>query len=76
MRIAVTGATGFLGKYLVKYLLNCSYELIVIARPEENAKKFFPENVLVFENYYSNNDLLLAFNNVDTVIEHYGDKLK
>ena len=68
MRIAVTGATGFLGKYLVKHLINCSYDVLVIARPEEDAKECFPFKVPIFESNYSPENLLKAFNGIETVI--------
>ena len=32
MKVAITGATGFLGKYLVSYLLENLYDVLVIAR--------------------------------------------
>ena len=32
MKVAITGATGFLGRYLVSYLLDNLYDVLIITR--------------------------------------------
>ncbi|MEA2042894.1 MAG: NAD(P)-dependent oxidoreductase [Bacteroidota bacterium] len=68
MKIAITGATGFLGKYLTDYLSEKSYEVLVIARPEEDAKSIFQSEGSVFESDYSPESLSEAFKGIDVVI--------
>ena len=68
MRIAITGATGFLGKYLVNYLFDCSYKLTVIAIPEENASEYFSDKITIYESNYSHDSLIKIFDQVDVVI--------
>ena len=40
MRVLVTGATGFLGRHVIKKLLNNKHEVIALARDEKKAKQF------------------------------------
>lgn len=68
MKVAVTGATGFLGKYLVNYLSYLQYEVIVISRPLENARQIFNDNVAVIEGDFGVEHLRNSFQGVDTVI--------
>ena len=68
MKIAITGATGFLGKYLTEYLSNNTYDVVVIARPEEDAKNCFQTHLSIFESDYSPDSLSKAFKNIDVVI--------
>jgi nucleoside-diphosphate-sugar epimerase len=68
MKIAITGATGFLGKYLIKYLLDCNYDVLVIARPEENAQGCFSFDVNIYESDYSINSLEDIFVGVDSIV--------
>ncbi|EAG1697556.1 NAD(P)-dependent oxidoreductase [Listeria monocytogenes] len=39
MKIIVTGATGFLGSYLIRELLNCHYQVVAIGRNKDKLKK-------------------------------------
>ena len=69
MKIAVTGATGFLGKYVVDYFCdNLLYKLLVIARPEEYANEVFHRRVNVFESDYSEESLKKAFEGIDIIL--------
>lgn len=45
--ILVTGATGFIGKNLVKELLKEDYELRILTRKMGEAKNLFPETEIV-----------------------------
>ena len=48
MKVAITGATGFLGRYLVSYLLDNLYDVLIITRGEERAKEYLPAGVNVY----------------------------
>jgi len=76
MKIAITGATGFLGKYLVPYLEHLSYDIVVLARPEERADLLFFDQVKVFETDYSTGSLFEGINNVDCVIHLAAQTMK
>jgi hypothetical protein len=43
MKVAVTGATGFVGTYLVKKLRVEGYEVLILSRGLERAKQLFPD---------------------------------
>lgn len=47
MKIFITGSTGFIGKFLLKALLNQKDELITLVRDEKKAKKLEKEKVKV-----------------------------
>lgn len=68
MRIAITGATGFLGKYLVNYLSLQRHYIYVVSRPEEEAYKYFDNKITICESDYTLSSLLLIFKNIDVVI--------
>lgn len=68
MKIAITGATGFLGRYLTKYFLDCKHDVLVIARPEENAKSCFSFDVEIYKSDYSFNSLEDAFVEFDSIV--------
>ena len=53
MKVAITGATGFLGRYLVSYLLDNLYDVLIITRGEERAKEYLPAGVNVYVTDYS-----------------------
>lgn len=70
MRILITGATGFLGKNIVKSLqISSNFEIIVIGRSLEKLNSFFPEEeILKKSTDYSLESLLLLTHEVDVVI--------
>jgi lipopolysaccharide/colanic/teichoic acid biosynthesis glycosyltransferase len=42
-KILITGATGYLGKYLLKYLNDYSYDIILVGRNLQKLKNIFPD---------------------------------
>jgi len=68
MNIAVTGATGFLGKYLIDYFVICSYNVFVIARPQEEAHELFHSNVNIIESDFTLESLVEVLNDVEVVV--------
>ncbi len=46
MKVLVTGSTGFVGRYIVKYLLEKGYTVICPVRDERKAKDLFGEKVI------------------------------
>jgi len=43
-RVIVTGGTGFLGRNMIRYLCNHSYEVYAIIRPESKNRAFLPQH--------------------------------
>ena len=68
MKVAITGATGFLGKYLVNYLKNLAYNVLVVARAEENANICFLNEVAVYKTDYTVESLVNGLKGADVVI--------
>ena len=65
----VTGATGFIGSYLVRYLLKNKYTVIGIGRDREKLESFMDEEKFIpliagFEKY-ENLDKLVRINDID-----------
>jgi len=44
MKIAITGATGFIGKFLVQKLSQANHSLLILTRNVEHSQKIFPLN--------------------------------
>ena len=74
MKILITGASGFLGRHLVRELLVDNHEIIVIGRSKSNLKSIFCDLPCVFETDYSLESLLNLTKDVDIVI-HLASKL-
>lgn len=49
MRVAITGGTGFVGRYLVMGLLDKGYEVACLVRNSAKAQKFFGPSVKTYE---------------------------
>ena len=58
MKVLLTGATGFLGKYIVEELKNNSYEVIGFARNEKIGKELEDKNVKFFKGDIRNKEEL------------------
>jgi len=72
-KILVTGATGFIGNYVVKELLKNNYQVIASSANEENAKQFswFSQVEYVafnFENFDQDINYVSFFGNPKAVI--------
>ncbi len=62
MRVAITGGTGFVGRYLVMGLLDKGYEVACLVRNSAKAQKFFGPSVKTYElSLEDKNSLLKAF---------------
>lgn len=57
-RIAITGATGFVGRYVVKELLNRGYQVYALVRSVRKVREIFPEGVDALEVDFSDKDSL------------------
>lgn len=47
MRVIITGATGFIGKALVKELIEAGYEIVVLSRNPDRGKELFGKGITV-----------------------------
>ena len=56
MKILLTGATGFLGKYVIDELKNNSYQVVAFGRNEKIGKTLIDENVEFFKGDIDNLD--------------------
>ncbi len=68
MKIAITGATGFLGKYLVNHLYYLGYDIRILARQEEQAATCFDFKADIFITDYSYESLLKGLSSCNTII--------
>lgn len=76
MRVAVTGGTGFLGKYLVQHLQDCNYDVVLFARPEEHAEECVPFASAIFTTDYSIESLKKGLKGIDVVVHLVGQTLQ
>ena len=69
MKILLTGATGFLGKYVIDELKNNSYQVVAFGRNEKIGKTLIDENVEFFKGDIDNlDDLYKASQDCSAVI--------
>ena len=76
MKIAITGGTGFLGKYLVKHFIDCGYDVVVFAREEEDAPHCFPYHVSTYTTDYSVDSLIEGLKGIEIVVHLIGQTLQ
>lgn len=62
-RILITGATGFLGKYLLNYFNDKDYELILVGRNKEFTNQIYPNRIAI--NY---EDMKILQKKIDVII--------
>lgn len=68
MKIAITGATGFVGKHLVNYLLDQGHDIVVIGRNIEKLNECYKNNVDKFKTDYSFESLVKGIKKVDAIV--------
>ena len=69
MKVLITGATGFLGKYVVEELKNNGYQVVAFGRNEKIGKALIDSNIEFFKGDIENKeDLLRAFQGCGAVI--------
>ncbi len=74
MKFLITGATGFVGKHLLKTLHQQNYDIVVLSRDAEKAKKSLPFPLTAFSwNPGSEPAPVQAFEGVDVVIHLAGE---
>ena len=59
MKVLLTGATGFLGKYVIDELKNNSYQVVAFGRNEKIGKALIDKNVEFFKGDIDNLDNLI-----------------
>ena len=69
MKVLLTGATGFLGKYVINELKNNSYQVVAFGRSEKIGKTLIGKNVEFFKGDINNlDDLFRASQDCSAVI--------
>lgn len=63
MRIAISGASGFIGHFLVRHLANQGFELVLLGRCAERLRLLFPDHVS-----YEYSDLNAALQEIDVIL--------
>ncbi|WP_299330829.1 hybrid nucleoside-diphosphate sugar epimerase/sugar transferase [uncultured Psychrobacter sp.] len=66
MNILITGANGFIGESLVKYLLNTQHKVIAAVRKLSNLQQTYAYRII--DNLESSSDLSSALKDIDVVI--------
>lgn len=75
-KIAITGATGFLGKYLVKHYISCGYDVLVLAREEEHPETCYDYPVNYVMTDYSVASLEAVLKDREVVVHLVGQTLQ
>ncbi|MFZ1082569.1 MAG: TIGR01777 family oxidoreductase [Candidatus Kryptoniota bacterium] len=76
MKIAITGATGFIGKCLTNFLLNERHEVIALSRDVNHANSVFGKKVRALKWSTDNeNELLREFDGSDAIVNLAGENI-
>ncbi|PSB05096.1 thylakoid membrane protein ThyD [Merismopedia glauca] len=75
MKVAITGATGFVGKRLVERLQAENHEVLILTRHVETAKKIFPQAEAIAYNPTESGDWQQAISSCDAVVNLAGEPL-
>jgi uncharacterized protein (TIGR01777 family) len=73
MKITIFGATGFIGKELVNYLLEKEHTIHIITRDKEKSFKTFGKSVGIYD--YTFDSLLELTKNTDVIINLAGENI-
>lgn len=69
MRVLLTGATGFLGKYVIEELSEHAYNIVAFGRNEKVGRTLENKNIKFFRGDFTNiNDLYEASKNIDMIV--------
>jgi nucleoside-diphosphate-sugar epimerase len=74
MRIAVTGATGFVGKHIVEHLKKAGNSVIAIGRDIKKLKAVFNKDIDVRESDYSLTSLTDVMDSADAIVHLAGKR--
>lgn len=75
MKIAVTGANGFVGRAMVRHLCEKGHEVVAVVRDQETVPVKFPEGTMRRVSDFSRADLRNCFSGVEAVIHLAGKRL-
>ncbi len=73
-KVIITGATGFIGKELLKAIADKKYDVIIITRNVNRAKQIFPENYILCD-WLNTNELLNYMQDKYAIINLAGDNI-
>jgi len=76
MNIAVTGATGFIGKYTVKHLLNEGHKVTALGRDIHSLNENFNSDISKQETDYSYESILNVLEGVDAIVHLAAKRLQ
>jgi UDP-glucose 4-epimerase len=76
MNIAVTGATGFVGKYIVEYFKNKDFNVLAIGRDLNKLNSTFDNTIVKKDTDYSIQSLLKILVSVDAIVHLAGKRLQ
>lgn len=76
MNIAVTGSTGFVGKYIVKRFIDSGDSVTALGRDFNKLNNTFNDSVIKKETDYSYSSMLEALNGIDAIIHLAGKRFQ
>lgn len=73
LKILITGASGFIGRHLIKALLEQACDVVAVSRDLVSARKRFPDTVTIID--WENASLRAALETTDVVINLAGESI-